>query len=210
MLICPRKQFRRPNMSANPDNPTLIPELIIYRRLFESAREDIHNLVNGLTDTQFNQRPDPERWAIGECIDHLCVVGAHMIPVIDTGIEQARTKNWNNDGPFTYGFLGNWFVNFAGPSENARKRKLKAPVMYTPTSNHTISRLVKAFAELQDDFIGRVHQANGLDLARVKITSPVTRLIRLSLGQWFALMAGHQERHFLQAQDTRQEIESAT
>ena len=196
------------NGSDTSADTNLIPELIMYRRLFGSAREDIRDLVNGLTDAKFNQRPDPQRWAIAECIDHLCVVGVYLMPLLDAGIEKARTNHWQSDGPFTYGHLGNWFVNLAGPSEKACKRKLKAPKMYTPTSNHSISRLVKAFADLQDDFIGRVEQANGLDLARVKITSPVTRLIRLSLGQWFALMAGHQERHFLQAQDIRQEIEN--
>lgn len=197
------------NTFGDSSAATLIPELGVYCRLFEGAREDIRDLVNGLTDEQFNERPGPERWAVAECIDHLCVVGAYLLPLLDAGIEQARAKDWRSDGPFAYGHLGNWFVNFAGPSEKARKRKLKAPKLYTPSSNHSISRLVKAFGDLQDDFIGRVEQANGLDLARVKIASPVTRLIRLSLGQWFALMAGHQERHFLQAQDVRKEIEGA-
>lgn len=78
--------------------------------------------------------------------------------------------------------------------------------MYTPSSNHSISRLDAAFGDLQTAFVERVGRSNGIDLARVKISSPITRLIRLSLGQWFSLLAGHQERHILQAREVREQM----
>ncbi len=49
-------------------------------------------------------------------------------------------------------------------------------------------------------------RAEGIDLARVKVRSPVLWLLRLSLGQWFALIAGHQKRHLWQAGQVKREV----
>lgn len=53
---------------------------------------------------------------------------------------------------------------------------------------------------------GALRSADGLDLARIKVTSPVTRLLRLSLGQWLAGLAGHQRRHLWQARQVKTEL----
>ena len=196
-------------MAINASDQTILnEELREYESMFRAAQRDVHGLVDGLDDGQFNWRPGENAWSVAECLDHLVVMGAAMLPKIDEGIALARERGWRSDGPFRHGAIGNWFVRAVGPSESARKRKFKAPRLYTPTSNHSISRLLTAFTESQDRYIERVHAANGYDLARVKIASPVTRLIRFSLGQWFALLAGHQQRHFLQAQEVRQKLKS--
>jgi len=193
--------------TTEPTTDGLVRELAGYRDLFNQAKSDIEPLLEGLTDDVFNERPDGDRWSVAECLDHLCVTGSLILPKVDEGIQKAETNGWKSDGPFTYGFVGNWFVSIAGPSEKARRRKLPAPRIYTPTSNHSVSRLRTTFVDLQDQIIERIHRANGWDLARVKVPSPVTRFLRLSLGQWFALLAGHQQRHFLQAMDVRNELE---
>jgi len=184
----------------------LIEELEGYRRQFEEAKKSFGDLVAGLSDEEFNWRPVADRWSIAECIDHLVVVGTLMNRNIDEGIAKAEANGWRGDGPFTYGWLGNKFVEAAGASPKARKRKLRSPRIYTPTSNHSISRLEEGFLGLQEAFTVRVERANGLDLARVKVPSPVTSLIKLSLGQWFRLLATHQERHLLQAGEVREQL----
>lgn len=184
----------------------LIPELEGYRQQFLSAKEEYKKLVEGLTDEQFNWRPGEDQWSMAECIDHLIMIGDFMNRSINTGIDRANERNWKSDGPFKYGAVGNWFVRSVSGTDAARKRKFKAPTTYTPTSNHSLSRIDSAFITLQDEFVDRLERANGLDIAKVKLPSPVTRLIRLSLGQWFALLAGHQERHFAQAREVREHL----
>jgi hypothetical protein len=184
----------------------LIDELDGYRKQFEQSKETFSGLVNGLTDDDFNWRPVDDRWSMAECIDHLIMVGTLMNRNIDEGIEKGHANGWHSEGPFKYGWLGNKFVEAAGASPKARKRKFKAPRIYTPTSNHSISRLHDAFYELQDAFLVRIERANGLDLARIKVPSPVTSLLKLSLGQWFKLLATHQERHLIQADEVRSQL----
>ena len=183
-------------------------ELDSYRTQFAAAQGEFLKLVEGLSDEQFNWRPGEDNWSMAECIDHLVMIGTIMNRSIDEALEKAEARGLRSDGPFKYGPLGNMFVRMVSGSEKARKRKLKAPTTYTPTSRHSVSRLDSAFRELQTDYIERLKRANGMDLARVKIPSPITRLIRLSLGQWFALLAGHQERHLQQAKEVREHLPS--
>ncbi len=186
----------------------LIAELEVYRNQFNDAREEFRKLVEGLNDEQFNWRPAENAWSMAECIDHLVMIGTIMGRNIDEALKKAEARGLKSEGPFKYGAIGNWFVRAVSGSDEGRKRKFKAPATYTPSSNHSISRLDAAFNEVQDGFVERVERSNGVDLARVKMPSPVSRLIRLSLGQWLALLAGHQERHLLQAKDVRDKLPS--
>ena len=188
---------------------TLNPELAGYRTDFEQAKSDFHDLVEGLDDAQFNWRPSENEWSAAECIDHLVAIGTLMTRKIDEAIEKGEANGWRSEGPFTYSRIGNWFVKTVGPRDEDNRRKFKAPAIYAPTSNHSISRLEKAFCDMQDGFIVRLERANGLDLAKVKLPSPITSLLKFSLGQWFALLAGHQKRHFQQAQAVKTQLPRA-
>jgi hypothetical protein len=56
-----------------------------------------------------------------------------------------------------------------------------------------------AFRAYQVQFVDRLRQANGLDLGRARVSSPVAAWVRLSLGSAFALMVAHERRHLWQA-----------
>ncbi len=192
---------------------SIIPSLDELQERFTNARQGFRRLVYELDDARFNWRPESERWSAAECIDHCVVVGTLMNRNIDDAIAKAKERGLTSEGPFRYGALGNFFVKAVGPSDEARKRKFKAPKAYTPTSNHTISRLDVAFDRLQTDFIERLRHAKGLDLARIKVPSAAGGfgvLIRLSLGQWFALLANHQDRHLAQAMDVRKAMNATS
>jgi hypothetical protein len=56
-----------------------------------------------------------------------------------------------------------------------------------------------AFRAYQVQYIDRLRQASGLDLARARVSSPAARWLTMSLGSGFALMAAHERRHLWQA-----------
>lgn len=59
------------------------------------------------------------------------------------------------------------------------------------------------FLSLQDQLEKRMTQADGLDLGRVRVSSPISRSIKMSLGQSFALVLAHERRHLWQARQVR-------
>ncbi|MFQ5890487.1 MAG: DinB family protein [Gemmatimonadota bacterium] len=186
----------------------LIPELEERRAEFEWARSEIQELVSGVTDAQLNWRPHEDEWSIAECVAHLNLIGRKMIPKIDAGIEKARAKEWLSDGPFRYGRLGNWLVRAGGADQLPPRRKMRAPKLYVPSPSETwlVSTTVPRFFALQEELIERVERANGIDLRKLRVPSAVLPLLRLSLGQWFALLAGHQRRHLWQARRVKKAL----
>jgi hypothetical protein len=184
------------------DKP-LIPELQQRQGQFSEAKEAASALAAGLTNEQFNWRPEPGRWSIAECLDHLHSTGSKLLPAMDAAIERARNRGKSASAPFRYGWFDNWFIRGTGPMP-ATGKGMKHPKQYAPRADQPVERVLPAFLELQDQLIQRLHAANGLDLARIKISSPILRLLRISLGAWFAATAGHQERHLEQARRVRE------
>ena len=191
-------------MPAN--RPDIIPELDeIRRRIFE-ARVECEKLVDGIGDEQFNAAPGENRWSMCQCIDHLVVTGDKLLERIDSAIEKAHRDGRYGRGPFRYGAVGEWITRSFTLEGLKSGRKLPVPGAYRPNAGRAVENVLSEFQVLQDNLVERVEASSGLDLVRVRITSPANRLIRLSLGQWLRGIAGHQERHFDQAWRARQDV----
>jgi hypothetical protein len=191
-----------PTMAEEPATAEapLIPELEGYRTDFRWAKGEIRNLTAGLDADTYNLRPEVDRWSAAECVEHLSATARRMLLGLEEGIGRAREAAWLAGGPFEYGRLGDWFVRMAGAEELPPKRRFKAPAIYRPAQKRfEPGPAAEEFLALQDRYIETLQLASGVDLARLRIRSPVSPLIRLSLGQWFRLLAGHQRRHLWQA-----------
>ncbi len=180
----------------------LSPEIRDYVRQFEDVKSAARHLVEGLSDEQLRWRPAPDRWSIAECFSHLNVTADQYYPAIDRSMRRARERGLLGEGPFRHGFLMNRFIRMMEPPA---RRSFRAPRMFRPRTRALADEIPTFFAH-QSAIIERVHQANGLDLSRVKVVSPLTSLMRMSLGQCFGLLAAHERRHLWQAARVREEL----
>jgi hypothetical protein len=80
---------------------------------------------------------------------------------------------------------------------------MKTPLKKSAGTTHRLADVVPEFARVRDQLAERVHQADGLDLARIRTISPVNRLIRLPLGAYFQFILAHDRRHLWQARHVR-------
>ncbi len=88
------------------------------------------------------------------------------------------------------------FVRWLEPPPRFR---MKTPAAFQPPPARTRKEIMAAFRAYQVQYIDRLRQANGFDLARAKVRSPVASWIRMPLGAGFAAMAAHERRHLWQA-----------
>ena len=174
---------------------TLQPEIRDYLRQFEEAIEGAQHLVEGLSPEQLEWKEGPDRWSIAECLSHLNVTADQYYPAIDRSMRRARERELLGKGPFRHGFLMNRFIAMLEPPPG---RSFKAPRNFKPRARNLANEIGIFFAH-QEAIMKRVRQADGLDLARVKLVSPVSKWLRMSLGQCFALLAAHQRRHLWQS-----------
>jgi hypothetical protein len=181
-----------------PGHLALAPELDAFRRQYEQLADEADALSSGLTDEQFNWRPPSGGWTVAQCIDHLNVTARVYLPKLDEGIAEAIRRGLYGEGPFRYGVLGRLFVRSQEPTT---RMKYKAAKIVMPAESRRRQETLAAFRAYQVQFIDRLRQANGLDLARARVKSPILNVLRMPLGCGFALMAAHERRHLQQARN---------
>jgi DinB family protein len=179
-----------------PARLALAPELDEFRRQFERLANDADALVAPLTDAQFTWTPRPNAWSIAECIDHLNVTARMYLPVLDEGIANAIRQGQYGEGPYAYWWLARMFVRMLEPPPRFRT---KTPVSFRPPAGRTRHEIMAAFRAYQVQYVDRLRQANGLDLARARARSPVASWMVFPLGCGFAAVAAHERRHLWQA-----------
>lgn len=179
---------------------TLTPELAELDRQFAALKAEASELVNGLNESQFNWRPGPRSWSIAECLQHLNMVGDRYVHLLEQALAEALARGLMGPGPFRYGWLGKWLL---ANTEPPPKRKGKAPRSFTPAYGQPITAVLPTFLHLQGQLALQLAQANGLDLARVKVPAPGLGPVKLNLHITFAWIAAHERRHLWQARQVR-------
>ena len=178
----------------------MAPELEAFRTEFEALSSDVGAMVDPLTDAQFTWSPSADAWSIGQCIEHLNVTARAYLPALDEGIASAIRSGVYGTGPFSYNVLGRLMVRSMEPPPFFR---FKAPAIFrppaTPQGLRTRSEIMAGFRGFQVQYMDRLRQANGVDLAKAKVVSPANRLLHISLGSGFALQIAHERRHVWQA-----------
>lgn len=179
---------------------SLTPQLADLDRQFEAATAQALQLVEGLKESQFNWRPAPHSWSIAECLLHLNMVGHRCVPLLEESLATARRRGLVGQGPFRYGWLGNWII---ARTEPPSKHKYKAPRAFTPSCGQPVTAVLPAFRSLQERLALQLEEASGLDLAHIKVPAPEARMLRFSLHLTFVWIAAHQRRHLWQARQVR-------
>jgi hypothetical protein len=180
---------------------TLAPELDEFRRQFEQISAEGDALVAPLADAQFTWRPDPHAWSIAECLDHLNATARVYLPRLDEAISDAIRRGLYGSGPFAYDWAGRLLVRLSEPPPRIRAT---SPPPYLPAANRSRHEVMAAFRAYQIQFIDRLRQANGLDLARARVNAPMANWLRISLGCGFLAILAHERRHLWQARQVLQ------
>src|SRR6266571_4311511 len=147
-------------------------------RQIAAVKAEAQRLLAGLSDAEFNRRPAPGRWSAAECLDHLNAI-RKVLPAIDRTIAGARARGLRSDGPFRYGWFTRWMIRAFEPLAT--------------------SAVLREFLSLRDELAARVRAADGLDLKRAIVVSPVSRFVRMPLGGYLAFLLAHDRRHLWQA-----------
>jgi len=170
---------------------------------FEKSKQELRELLNGLTEEQFNKKHSAGGWSVGECVDHLIITGKDYTNQIERGLKKAQQKNLVLKSNYKFSWLGRSFIKNIEPPV---KRKFKNPVRWAPDSKLLMKNIQDEYLLLQDRYIDLIYDSKGLDIMKVKLPSPATSLLRFSIYEMFAVNAAHQRRHLWQAGIVKKEI----
>ncbi len=179
------------------------PELEAYHQQFEQITKDAADLVKGLTEEEFNWRPAAGQWSVEECLSHLTMVGQAELKHIEQTIDRGRERGPTGTGPFEYPALERLLLRETEPPV---RHAMTAPKRFVPLHNQPLTAIMPTFNHVQSTFRHQIERADGLDLRRVKVVTPISRLLKVSLGTMFAQAAAHERRHLAQARRVRARI----
>jgi hypothetical protein len=154
-------------------------------------------LRGSLTEELFNKKPAPKSWSAGECIQHLNVTAELYLPNIDSAIENARRKNQLSNEEFKARFIYGKMIKSLEPPY---KRKMKTFKSFMPQNKLNFESTIAEFERLNWALIDKVKESNGINLNIAVLVSPVSKLVRLKLGEAFLLLTTHARRHLWQAE----------
>ena len=171
----------------------------------EASKAEGHAVVAGLSEDQLNWHPGAGSWSILDCLEHLNVGVTKTLPAFDRSIADGRAKGQTSHGPFRY----SWFARMiAGSMEPPPKFRMRSPglIRVAPGPRRRGSEVIPEFMRVRDLLADRVRQADGLDLVRVRLISPINRLLRVPLGTYFNFILAHDRRHLWQARNVRNRL----
>jgi len=186
--------------------PAPSPLLQGYLEQLAFIRRETAELTDGITDAQFGWRPGPGRWSPGQIVSHLNLAGGSYVERIALLLQDARARGLRERGDFRPGLLGGMMVRSMEPTS---RRRFKAPAIWQPADDDG-PRLDRAaelarWHALHDALEAQIRAAAGLDMRRIRLASPVSRLIRMSVGDALALLLAHERRHLLQLRKVTEE-----
>ena len=120
------------------------------RAQFADIRADFDRLMFGMRKVQFNWRPAPGRWSIGDCLAHLNAVDSLDADLLEAAVRQARAKGLTGDGPFRYSPVTGWLIRSLEPPPRFRTR---APRIYLPPPGQPMLKIRGDFIRIHDRLI---------------------------------------------------------
>ena len=180
-----------------------VSELELYRRQFEQIQQQANELTAGLNEARFNWRLSPQDWSIEECLAHLTMVGQWEVRAIDQAIDHGKERGITGQGPFEYGAIDRFIVHQTEPPVRS---PLPAGRHFVPLHGQPVTAVMPTFLHVQSQILLQLSSAEGLDLRRVKVATPISRFLKMSLGMMFAQIAAHERRHLEQARRVREKL----
>ncbi len=164
--------------------------------------ERCYVLTKDLNNEQINWKPASDKWSIAECLNHLAITNNLYYKNAVSAVENAIEKNKTGDNPIKIGVIGKIFMGFEPPP----KRRFKTPRIFSPRKDTVqvfTDEVIKKFVDSKIKMNELIKKSDGLDLNKVKISSPVTKMIKIRLGEYFSIMAPHDRRHLWQAENLK-------
>ncbi|MEK7409070.1 MAG: DinB family protein [Acidobacteriota bacterium] len=166
------------------ERQTALTRLRSSRKLFLAA-------IAGISEAQWNFKPAPDRWSVGECAEHIVLTEQAYYRTLTRLLESTPAAGRRAD--LSDEELLKLYTD--------RSQKRQAPEPLQPKGRWAGRReLIERFNGTRDRIIA-LAQTTGLPLRNY--TSPAAGGKLMDGYQWFLRIAGHAERHTAQLEEVK-------
>lgn len=164
----------------------------------ERVAGEFEAALAGLGSTQLAWGPPGGGWSIAEVLEHLCIsLDSYLVTLLEKrGRDHPPASDTTEWRPSLLGGL------LANSLRSARK--LPAPRIYRPGLEPRMN-VAHEFLTRQREVTRLIEASDGINWRKVRSVSPVSRFIRINLGDCFQILVAHAERHLGQVARVRAE-----
>ncbi|NNE35958.1 MAG: DinB family protein [Rhodothermales bacterium] len=163
----------------------------------DQTTADFVDLTVNLTSDQLRWRPEQNQWSIAECVSHILLVDGPYVSQIEKQYSVGPVDPAPSDAYMT-SWAGRLMLNTVDP-DTARRvptvgafKPVEIPVDF-----------IADFVEHQERLKKSIKESAARNLNLVRVSSPVSKLIRFRLGECLHFLVIHQIRHLHQARRVR-------
>lgn len=150
------------------------------------------------------QIPAPGKWSVAQVLEHLDIYCRHYITAIEHKLHHHQTSAAFHFKP---GWLGNYFTKLMKPAvTNTIAKKMKAPKNAIPSAQPDATIVLQEFLQHQYHLLNLLAIARSANLGSIRVPTSLSKLISLKLGDTFRFFIAHEQRHFVQIDNTWKEV----
>lgn len=162
------------------------------------------NKWNQLPLELLQYQPGENKWSIAQVIQHLNFYSRHYIPAIE---KKLHYNNYVVSTEFKPGWLGDYFTKLMQPSaDNTITKKMKAPKNAAPVAVPDAKAELYEFISHQHQLLNILSIAKNVDLNKTRVSTSLSSLIKLKLGDTFRFFVAHEQRHAVQVNNILEAI----
>ena len=167
---------------------------------FSTASDNNLNRIDSTFDylslNQINWKPASKIWSVGECINHLVITNELYVNKMRE-IVYRSTSDSNVSFNYSQSLTGKLITKTVDPGN---VKKFKTFKVFDPLKSTASNSAVQDYALIMKRFIEMVKNMGGMNLKKIKFSSPVNKFIRMNLGDPLIFIPRHDERHLDQAE----------
>ena len=170
-------------------------DLIVALHVVSARAAEIDETVDAVA---LDWRPAPDAWSAAQVFEHLCVANDSYLGVVRPVVERAVVSAQQHATDLT------WRASFIGrllARSMTSPRKLPAPKQWRPAPEAR-PNVIAAFLERQREIVSLIDRSSSTDWRRLRMSSPISPLIRMNVGDAFTILVRHEERHLRQIERT--------
>lgn len=183
---------------------------VLATSLLETFETDTRHIMlktaelKQLPASRLLQQPAPGRWSVAQIIEHLNTYGRYYLPKLEAAINNKKgdAVEW-----FKPGLLGGYFTKSMMPKPDGTiSNKMKTFKDYNPAPELDAVKVLQEFEQQELWLLQLLNKAQQVNLNRARIPISIAPFIKLKMGDVFAFNIAHQQRHFIQVNNTLEAV----
>jgi hypothetical protein len=186
LLFCGAIQAADPNLTAG-ERQMLVSLLV-------DSRAQLLQSIEGLSPAQWTFKPAPERWSVGEVVEHIMRSEVLLFQQAETALNSPENPDWETKTKGKTEFLEKIMPT--------RQGKATAPFEIRPEGKMTREEILTKFDALREKSLAFARQVDK-PLKAHTAEHPFPVFNTLNAHQWLLYIPWHNQRHIKQIEEVK-------